>query len=452
MKAPCVTPIGYASDIEKIVYSNAYRRLANKSQIIIKPVRDHFRSRLIHTEEVNQIALSLGRALSLNLDLVTAIAKAHDLGHTPFGHAGERTVQVILEREISARFNVLFPKDEAEKQAFRKKLFHHSLNSARMLTKEREFEGISPQVINGVLTHSWSPWKKDTKLPIPETYEAQVVAVADQIASINHDTEDIIEGEPYTEYDQARFSGELIDGFRKSYPESYQKLKDQIVSLIVDKTIESGYGRQRRVNCFVAVITEDAQNLLAVDKHRILTPLGLPVAVPLKLPEEWSDFLRYYEVFIREIIQERASWFIARDNMAGALISTVFNHIWPRVRGASLVSQIIQPSLFKKEELVKSRFEEKTRYLEHFADFFNEHYIREKGKKENYYKEYLDKMKGVNFKVWDTNILESFVQEPGPDEFQMLTRLVAVIDFIGGLTDRYCLEMFNEVYQEFLVT
>lgn len=80
---------GYAHDIEKIVYSNAYKRLVHKSQIIIKPTRDHFRSRLIHTEETSQIALSLGRKLELNQDLITVIAKAHDLGHTPFGHAGE---------------------------------------------------------------------------------------------------------------------------------------------------------------------------------------------------------------------------------------------------------------------------------------------------------------------------------------------------------------------------
>ncbi len=200
----------YAQEIDKIVYSNAYKRLANKTQIIIKPTKDHFRSRLIHTEEVNQIALSLGRKLRLNLDLITAIVKAHDLGHTPFGHAGERIIQIILERELVTRFGLKFSKSEKEREVIRRTIFHHSLNSARMLVKEKEFESIPAQIIEGVSTHSWSPWKQENNLSVPPSYEAQVVAIADQIASINHDTEDIIEGALYTDYDKDRFSHGIL--------------------------------------------------------------------------------------------------------------------------------------------------------------------------------------------------------------------------------------------------
>lgn len=137
------------------------------------------------------------------------------MGHTPFGHAGEKAIQIILEKELTARFGLKFPKGEKEREALRRKIFHHSLNSARMLVKEKEFEDIPLQIIEGVLTHSWSSWKQENDLPVPSSYEAQVAAIADQIASINHDTEDIIEGAPYTEYDKDRFSREIFEGFKK---------------------------------------------------------------------------------------------------------------------------------------------------------------------------------------------------------------------------------------------
>jgi dGTP triphosphohydrolase len=441
----------YAQDIDKIVYSNAYKRLALKSQIIIKPTKDHFRSRLIHTEEVNQIALSLGRKLKLNLDLITAIAKAHDLGHTPFGHAGERTIQIILERELLTRFGLKSPKSEREREALRKNIFHHSLNSARMLIKEKEFENIHTQIIEGVLTHSWSPWKQENTLVVPPSYEAQVVAIADQIASINHDTEDIIAGAPYTEYDRDRFLGGIVNGFKNKYPDSFNMLQNEVTHLIVDKSIESGYGRNTRVNTFITKIAVSTLEMMGANK---ISEKAQAQKFPLCLPKEWADFLRFYETFIRDLVQEKISWFIARDNMAGALISTVFNHLWPRARASATISQMTLP-IFPKEELVKAHYKEKTEYIDHFVDFFNDHYFNEK-EHINFYEQYLrkqDPTKGI--KTWDTNILASLINEKveiSPETKTILTRLIAVIDFISGLTDRYCLEMFNEVYQEFTIT
>lgn len=134
----------FNSDIDQIIYSNPFKRLANKSQIIIKPTRDHFRSRLIHTEEVNRIALDIAKDLGLNLSLITAISMAHDLGHTPFGHAGERAIQTILERELLVRFQIKTLKNKREEII--RKIFHHSLNSVRLLLKGNEFEGISKKL------------------------------------------------------------------------------------------------------------------------------------------------------------------------------------------------------------------------------------------------------------------------------------------------------------------
>jgi dGTP triphosphohydrolase len=137
--------------------------------------------------------------------------------------------------------------------------------------------------------------------------------------------------------------------------------------------------------------------------------------------------------------------------MAGALISTVFNHLWPRARSSVTITQMKQLPLYEKEELVKTRYEEKTKYIEHFANFFNEHYFDENRNKD-FYKEYLEEVRQNEIPTWDVTIRNSFKDKITPDEEKLLTRLVAVIDFISGLTDRYCLEMFNEVYQEFMIT
>ncbi|TFH65072.1 MAG: HD domain-containing protein, partial [Candidatus Zixiibacteriota bacterium] len=149
----------YHNDVRTIVYCNAYRRLAHKSQIIVKPIRDHFRSRLTHTEEVNQIAIAIGRDLELNLELIEAIAKAHDLGHTPFGHTGERALQGILKSELDTRFEFNKSFNLKKQPHLLRRIFHHSSNSARILVKHPELREVQRPVIQGVLHHSWSPWK-----------------------------------------------------------------------------------------------------------------------------------------------------------------------------------------------------------------------------------------------------------------------------------------------------
>jgi len=437
----------FESDIEKIIYSNPFRRLANKSQIIVKPTRDHFRSRLIHTEEVNRIALAIGKRLNLNLELISAIAMAHDIGHTPFGHAGERAIQTILEREILVRFDIKYPRRKEDRERFRRDIFHHSLNSVRMLMKEEEFKEISNEVIYGVLTHSWSPWKQNSRYLVPKNYEAQVAAVADQIASINHDTEDIIEGSPYTEYDRERFLTELINGFKGHFLTSYNNLKETILNFVVDKTIEPGYGRQRRVEYIVSDIVESTKKMF---QQKNINLNSQAETHPLVLSNDWSNFLWYYEKFIRDLIQEKVSWFIGRDNMAGALISTVFNYLWPRARTSGAVIQMKLP-MFEKRELVKSKIDEKPKYIDHFIEFFNEHY-KDESSNTDFYKSFLENLKSSNIPTWDYNIQGYFKKSPTTQEFQLFSRLIAVIDFIAGLTDRYCLEIFDEVYHEFVLT
>ncbi len=164
----------FHQDLDEVVSSKSFRRLSHKFQVMVKPTRDHFRSRLIHTIEVNNIAFAIGSRMDLNTTLISAMAMAHDIEHTPFAHAGERTIQEVLRRELVTTFGV------SEKQLTDRRVFHHSSNSARILLNK--YEAVQLPTVFGVFTHSWAPWKNvdPAKNPVPESYEAQVVAIADQ--------------------------------------------------------------------------------------------------------------------------------------------------------------------------------------------------------------------------------------------------------------------------------
>lgn len=171
-ECPIRTP--YQRDRDKIIHCNAFRRLMYKTQVFLFPQGDHYRTRLTHTLEVNQIARTVGRGLRLNEDLIEAIALGHDLGHTPFGHAGEYAL-----REVSPIW------------------FVHSQQSVRVVEKlERDGRGLNltREVRNGILCHS-------DKAPWADTLEGQVVRWADKVAYINHDIEDAIRGDILREGD-----------------------------------------------------------------------------------------------------------------------------------------------------------------------------------------------------------------------------------------------------------
>ena len=152
----------YQRDVDKIVHCKAFRRLMHKTQVFLQPEGDHYRTRLTHTLEVTRIAGTITRALGLNEDLAEAIAMGHDLGHTPFGHAGEDALSKCLGVP-----------------------FHHNEQSLRVVDiLERDGQGLNLtyEVRMGILGH--------TGPHIPETLEGQVVRRSDQIAYVNHDIDD----------------------------------------------------------------------------------------------------------------------------------------------------------------------------------------------------------------------------------------------------------------------
>lgn len=156
----------FQRDVDRIIHSKSFRRLMHKTQVFLQPEGDHYRTRLTHTVEVGRIARTISRALELNEDLTEAIALGHDLGHTPFGHAGERALDEIL-------------KDEGG--------FKHNEQSLRVVDKiEKDGKGLNLtyEVRNGIVNHTVSG--------LPETLEGQIVRIADRAAYINHDVDDAI--------------------------------------------------------------------------------------------------------------------------------------------------------------------------------------------------------------------------------------------------------------------
>lgn len=158
----CTLRTEFQRDRDRIIHSKAFRRLKHKTQVFITPEGDHYRTRLTHTLEVSQIARTIVRALRLNEDLVEAMAMGHDLGHTPFGHAGERT----LNRLSSEGF------------------FHNkqSIRVAEVLEKLN----LTQEVLDGIENHSG-----DSQA---HTLEGKVLKYADRIAYINHDIDDACRG------------------------------------------------------------------------------------------------------------------------------------------------------------------------------------------------------------------------------------------------------------------
>jgi len=170
----------FQRDRDRILHTKAFRRLKRKTQVFLAPAGDHYRTRLTHTLEVSQIARSIARALFLNEDLTEAIALGHDLGHTPFGHAGER----VLDRALEGGF----------------RHYEQSLRVVQKLEKRRSGPGLNLtwEVRDGIVNHSRGKavlYGKPQGAEGPATLEGLVVAVADAIGYISHDIDDALRAE-----------------------------------------------------------------------------------------------------------------------------------------------------------------------------------------------------------------------------------------------------------------
>ena len=163
----------YQRDRDRIIHTNAFRRLKHKTQVFLAPSGDHFVTRLTHTLEVAQVGRTIARALNLNEDLVEAMSYGHDLGHTPFGHLGEETLDQVYSEG-----------------------FTHSAQSLRIVERlAREGEGLNLtwEVRQGIISHSKPQGDfLDIKLDDSLTLEAQILRLADSVAYLNHDIADAV--------------------------------------------------------------------------------------------------------------------------------------------------------------------------------------------------------------------------------------------------------------------
>jgi len=173
VEEPCEIRTIYQRDRDRIIHCKAFRRLKHKTQVFLAPEGDHYRTRLTHTLEVAQIARTIARALRLNEDLTEAIALGHDLGHTPFGHAGERVLNSICPLGFAH--------------------YRQSVRVVEFLEKDGKGLNLTWEVRDGILNHRTSG--------SPSTLEGKVVRLSDKIAYINHDIDDAIRAGIFSEED-----------------------------------------------------------------------------------------------------------------------------------------------------------------------------------------------------------------------------------------------------------
>lgn len=170
---PCDFRTDFQRDRDRVLHCKAFRRLRHKTQVFLSPEGDHYRTRLTHTLEVSQIARTIARALRLNEDLTEAVALAHDLGHTPFGHAGERALDRCME------------------SGFRH--YEQSVRVVDLLEKDGRGLNLTWEVRDGILNHTTGEQAA--------TLEGRIVRLADKVAYINHDIDDAIRANVFAEED-----------------------------------------------------------------------------------------------------------------------------------------------------------------------------------------------------------------------------------------------------------
>ena len=215
----CKVRTDYQRDRDRIVHCKAFRRLKQKTQVFLLPGNDHFRTRLTHTLEVSQVARTIARALNLNEDLTEAIAMGHDLGHTPFGHAGEEVLNKLLPHG-----------------------FEHNLESVRIVEKlENNGRGLNLtwEVRDGIRHH-----KRNGK---PATLEGKIVSYADRIAYLNHDIDDAERAHVLSEEQipsalrtvlgqsyGARIDAMVVDIIETSYGQPFVRMSKRFESAMAD--------------------------------------------------------------------------------------------------------------------------------------------------------------------------------------------------------------------------
>lgn len=262
---PCNIRTEFQRDRDRILHCKSFRRLKYKTQVFLSPFGDHYRTRMTHTLEVSQIGRTVARALRLNEDLVEAISLGHDLGHTPFGHAGERVL-----KEITGSFA-------------------HNEQSLRIVEYLENGHGLNltDEVRDGILHHRTSG--------TPHTLEGQVVQIADKIAYINHDVDDALRAKLFTIDDMPGDAIEVLG----------RKHGDRIDTMVRD-VIENSYNQPE------VKMTEDIRRATMSLRSYLFKEM-YSEEVYCKHEEKKASYIienlfRYYEAHPHKLPEEYRGW------------------------------------------------------------------------------------------------------------------------------------------------
>lgn len=268
---PCPMRTIYQRDRDRIIHCKAFRRLKHKTQVFLAPEGDHYRTRLTHTLEVAQIARSIARALNLNEDLTEAIALGHDLGHTPFGHAGERTL------------NSLCPMGFAH--------YRQSIRVVEFLEKDGQGLNLTWEVRDGILNHRTSG--------NPSTLEGKAVRLSDKIAYINHDIDDGIRAGILKESD---IPSEYTDVLGNSTKERLNTMISDIImnsigknDLVMSEPVHKAMTELRKF-MFESLYLNPTAKSEEVKADKLITELyRYYVANTDKLPDTYKRFITEFD-------------------------------------------------------------------------------------------------------------------------------------------------------------
>ncbi|MEG2604404.1 MAG: deoxyguanosinetriphosphate triphosphohydrolase [Clostridia bacterium] len=299
---PCDLRTDFQRDRDRIIHCKSFRRLKYKTQVFLSPTGDHYRTRLTHTLEVAQVARTLARSLRLNEDLTEAIALGHDLGHTPFGHIGENTLDKLMHSG-----------------------FQHNVQSLRMVERlENEGMGLNLcfETRDGILTHSG--------IREPMTLEGWCVRRADRVAYINHDIDDAIRGGILKPFELPRHCTRVLG-------ETHGQRIDTMIRDIVTTSMDQPFVRmsepisdasdELRAFLFERVYHDEWRKKEEERCDYILSALfGHYCEHPEQLPKE------YLEIFLTEGAERAACDFVACmtdryaiDNFAELFVPNAFH-------------------------------------------------------------------------------------------------------------------------------